>query len=247
MTQDLLDRTAFTTRQTLQAAGLQWKDIERILLVGGSTRMPAVGNMLKELSGLVPDRSVSPDEAVSHGAALHARLLLDQFAGRTPQFRIKNVNSHSLGVVATDPKTNRKRNAVLIPRNTPLPVASKRVFKPQKKSQRSILVQIVEGESASPDDCSQIGRCSVRDLPRDLSAENPIEVRFRYLENGRLTVTVRVAGTNKKLKHEIVRENSLSKDQLNSWQQVYLQDCLPWPKSLPTLQPSDHADFRVRL
>jgi molecular chaperone DnaK len=217
MTLDLLDRTAFTTRQTLQVAGLQWKDIERILLVGGSTRMPAVGNMLKELSGMEPDRSVSPDEAVSHGAALHARLLLDRFEGRTPQFRIKNVNSHSLGVAATDPKTSRKRNAILIPRNTPLPAASKRVFKPQKESQRSILVQIVEGESASPDDCSQIGRCSVRDLPRDLKAKTPIEVRFRYLENGRLTVTVRVAGSDKQLKHEIMRENSLSKDQLNSW------------------------------
>ncbi len=146
ITQDLLDRTAFTTRQTMQAAGLEWKDIERVLLVGGSTRMPAVGQMLQQLSGMEPDRSVSPDEAVAHGAALHARLLLDQRAGRAPQFRIQNVNSHSLGVVATDPKTKRKRNAVLIPRNTPLPVASKRVFKPQKNAQRSILIQIVEGE-----------------------------------------------------------------------------------------------------
>ena len=64
ITQDLLDRTAFTTRQTLQASGLEWKDLDRVLCVGGSTRMPAVFEMLKEVSGVAPDRSVSPDEAV---------------------------------------------------------------------------------------------------------------------------------------------------------------------------------------
>jgi molecular chaperone DnaK len=217
ITRDLLDRTAFTTRHTLQAAGLDWQQISRVLLVGGSTRMPAVYKMLRELSGLEPDRSVSPDEAVAHGAALHAGLLLDQHQGRSPSFSITNVNSHSLGVVATDIKTRRSRNAILIPRNTPLPVTAKRVFKTQKASQKSILVQIVEGESPSPDDCSQIGKCSVRQLPPNLPAQTPVEVRFRYRENGRLTVTVSVAG--KQLQHEINRENSLTRDQLYSWRQ----------------------------
>jgi len=219
MTQDLLDRTSFTTRQTLQAAGLEWKDIDRVLLVGGSTRMPAVFDMLRKLSGKDPDRSVSPDEAVAHGAALHAGLLLTKHDGKSPNFSVKNVNSHSLGVVATDTKTRRKRNAILIPRNTPLPVTAKRVFKTQKASQKSILVQIVEGESASPDDCSQIGKCSVRDLPENLPAQTPIEVRFKYEENGRLTVMVNVADTDKQLQHEITRENSMNQDQLNSWRQ----------------------------
>ena len=76
MTQDLLDRTAFTTRQTVQAAGLEWTEIDRVLLVGGSTRMPAVIDMLRQLTGKEPDCSVSPDEAVAHGAALHAGILL---------------------------------------------------------------------------------------------------------------------------------------------------------------------------
>ena len=217
MTLDLLERTAFTTRQTLQAAGLQWSDIERILLVGGSTRMPSVVRMLKDLSGKDPDQSVSPDEAVAHGAALHAGLLLARHAGRAPQFHIKNVNSHSLGVVANDPKTKELRNAILIPRNTPLPAEAKRIFKTQKPGQKSILVQIVEGESASPEDCSQVGRCSVHDLPPKLPAKTPIEVWFRYLENGRLSVRVKVAHTNTQLEHEIMRENSLTRDQLNSW------------------------------
>jgi molecular chaperone DnaK len=217
MTRDLLDRTAFTTRQTLQAAGLEWKDLDRILLVGGSTRMPAVSAMLKQLSGLEPDASVSPDEAVAHGAALHAGMLLDQYEGRSPNFKIRNVNSHSLGVIATDNATRRQRNAILVPRNTPLPVTAKRIFKTQKAGQQSILVQIVEGESASPDDCSQLGKCVVRNLPSGLAAQTPIEVRFKYEANGRLTVMVAVQGTGAVLKHELTRENSLTQEQLDSW------------------------------
>lgn len=179
--------------------------------------MPAVVDMIRQLSGKEPDCSVSPDEAVAHGAALHAGLLLAKHDGQPPSFRIRNVNSHSLGVVATDTKTKRERNAILIPRNTPLPVTAKRLFKTQKAGQRSILVQIVEGESASPSDCTQIGKCSVRNLPPSLPGRTEIEVRFRYEENGRLTVVVNVAGTDTRLKHEITRENSLTQEQLDSW------------------------------
>ena len=216
MTRELLDRTSFTTRQTLQAAGLEWKDIDRVLLVGGSSRMPAVIDMLRQLSGKEPDCSVSPDEAVAHGAALHAGLLLAYHEGKSPSFRVRNVNSHSLGVVATD-AMKRPRNAILIPRNTPLPVVARRVFKTHKAGQKSILVQIVEGESLSPADCSQLGKCSVRDLPPNLPPQTPIEVRFRYEENGRLSVQVKVEGTSKELQHEITRENTLTHDQLDSW------------------------------
>jgi molecular chaperone DnaK len=219
ITKDLLDRTAFTTRQTLQAAGLQWKDIDRVFLVGGATRMPAVFDMVRELSGKQPDCSVPPDEAVAHGAALHAGLLLTRSEGKRPSFRIRNVNSHSLGVAATDSRTKRRRNAILIPRNTPLPATAKRVFKTQRAAQRSILVEIVEGESASPDDCSQVGKCSIRDLPPNLPDDTPIEVRFRYRENGRLTVTVSVAGADRQLKHVISRDNSMTLGQLDRWRQ----------------------------
>ncbi len=219
ITQDLLTRTQFTTKQTLQAAGLNWSDMDYVLLVGGSTRMPMVARMLRELSGKEPDASVAVDEAVAHGAALHASVLLARSRGETPVVQIKNVNSHSLGVVATDRRTGRKRNAILVPRNTPLPVTAKRVFRTQRDNQRTILVQIVEGESASPEDCSQIGRCVVRDLPQNLPAETPIEVRFAYQENGRLTIQVTVAGTARELKHEISRANSLNPEQLDAWRQ----------------------------
>jgi molecular chaperone DnaK len=229
ITRDLLDRTSFTTRQTLQAAGLDWNDIDRVLLVGGSTRMPAVREMLRQLSGQEADCSVSPDEAVAHGAALHAGLLLDRLHGKSPRFHIKNVNSHSLGVVGTDSTTKRMRNAILVPRNTPLPVVARRVFKTQKSCQKSILVRIVEGESTSPDDCSEIGKCVVNELPADLPAETPVEVRFRYEENGRLTATVSVAG--KRIQHEFNRDNSLTLEQLDSWRQ-YISELPPGPRTV---------------
>jgi molecular chaperone DnaK len=226
---------------------LEWSDIDRVLLVGGSTRMPAVSEMLQKLAGKAPDRSVSPDEAVAHGAALHAGLLLAKYQGRTPSFRIRNVNSHSLGLAANDVKTRRPRNAIVIPRNTRLPVTAKRVFKTHKVGQKSVLLQIVEGESANPSDCSQIGKCAIRGLPRTLPAETPIEVRFTYEENGRLTVAVHVVGADAHLTHEISRENSLTQDQLDSWRQYIsgkppiggLGDSSSVPTELPANQEMD--------
>ncbi|MDP6446377.1 MAG: Hsp70 family protein, partial [Pirellulaceae bacterium] len=215
MTGDLLDRTNFTTRQTLLAAGLSWDDIDRVLLVGGSTRMPAVVEMLRRLSGKEPDRSVSPDEAVAHGAAIHAGMLLDRYEGRPPRLKVRNVNSHSLGVVATDTATGRKQNAILIPRNTALPASAKRVFQTHHANQGSIRVEVVEGESLRPESCSAVGKCGVRDLPENLPAHTPIEVRFRYEENGRLAVQVKVAGEERA--HEFARANSLSSEQLDQW------------------------------
>lgn len=216
-TQDLLDRTRFTTQQTLKAAGLSWPDIHRVLLVGGSTRMPMVRKMLRELTGKEPDTSVAADEAVAHGAALHAGLLLAREQGRPTTFKIRNVNSHSLGVVGTDPLSGQRRNGILIPRNTPLPVTAKRKFKTRRPGQRSILVEIVEGESPSADDCTLIGRCTVSHLPVGLPARYPVEVAFHYEPNGRLKVRVVVPGTNRQVETEITRENSLSKEHLDGW------------------------------
>jgi molecular chaperone DnaK len=216
-TQDLLDRTRFTTVQTLKAAGLDWDKLDRVLLVGGSTRMPMVRAMLQKVCGKEPDSSVAADEAVAHGAALHAGLILARDQGRPPLFKIKNVNSHSLGVVGMDPLTHRRRNGILIPRNTPLPVSAKRTFKTQKDNQHSILVQIVEGESPSADDCNPLGKCSVRGLPHGMPARSPVDVLFHYETNGRLKVKVSVANTDREVETEIIRENSLAKEHLDGW------------------------------
>ena len=164
-------------------------------------------------------RSVAADEAVAQGAALHAGLTLAEQQGLPAIFRIRNVNSHSLGVVGIDPLTKRRRNGILIPRNTPLPVTGKRSFKTHKANQRSILVRIVEGESPSADDCSQLGQCSVRHLPPNLPARSPVQVAFHYEPNGRLKVRVKVPNTDRRVETEIVRENSLSKEHMDGWRQ----------------------------
>jgi molecular chaperone DnaK (HSP70) len=120
-------------------------------------------------------------------------------------------------VVGTDPNTKRKRNAILIPRNTPLPVKAERVFKTQRANQDSVLVRIVEGESPAPDSCTQLGRCVIRDVPAQLPAGSPVKVRFEYGADGRLTVSVKVAGTEQRITQEITRDNSLSKEDREQW------------------------------
>ena len=220
MTQDLLDRTDFTVRQALKASQVMWSDVDEVLLVGGSTRMPAVSDMLESLSGKEPDRSLSPDEAVAHGAAIRAAMLEQHADSTFLPARITNVNSHSLGVVANDVETGVAKVARILPKNTPLPVVARRVFKTHKEDQESILVKIVEGESLSPDDCSLIGRCSIWDLPDSLPTGTPIEVRFKYEENGRLGIKVKIGGSDRRsFKYELERPNSLTPEQLNSWRE----------------------------
>jgi molecular chaperone DnaK len=216
LTLDLLERTEFTARQTLQAARLVWSDIDRILLVGGASRMPAVSEALRDMSGKEPCRSISPDEAVAHGAALYAGSLLDRYHAKPPSLHITNVNSHSLGVVAVNPKRRENVNAIIIPRNTALPASIKRRFWTGKNNQRKVLVEILEGEGSSPEECSQVGEL-VQNLPVGLPRGTPVDVFFQYGENGRLTVRVAVEGKGELVKHEVHRENSLTVEQLNSW------------------------------
>lgn len=221
MTADLLERTAYTTRQLLQAAGLSWSDVARILLVGGSTRMPMVARMLQAMTGRVPDRTVNPDEAVARGAALYARYLLslDRGPGGTP-FRVTNVNAHSLGVEGIDPETLRKVNIILIPRNTPLPAKATQRFMTKTEGQRSIVIQVLEGESSLPGECTAIGRTVIRDLPAGLPKGWPIEVTFQYQRNGRLTVHAVVPGTDRQGVLDLERDAGVSPEGMARWKQA---------------------------
>jgi molecular chaperone DnaK len=218
-TADLLDRTRFTTRQALQLAGLQWQDVDRVLLVGGSSRMPMVHRMLRELAGKDPETAVHADEAVAQGAALHAGLLLARRQGKPPAFRIKNINSHSLGLVGVDRHTGRRRAAVLIPRNTPLPAVARRTFKTKRDGQDSVVVCVVEGESRNPDECLEIGHCAIKNLPPGLPKGSPVNVEFRYGTDGRLSIAVELAGIGRRAQQEIVRPTGLTTEHLDRWRQ----------------------------
>ncbi|HEV3004904.1 MAG TPA: Hsp70 family protein, partial [Pirellulales bacterium] len=191
LTRDLLERTQATTAEVVKQAQLDWPGIDRVLLVGGATRMPMVGEMLKRLSGREPDRSQSADEVVAHGAALYAAMLLSDKGGHAT-FDLVNVNSHSLGVVGLDPRTRQKVNVVLIPKNTPLPCHKVKRFQTARQNQNSVKVAVVEGESQRPDYCIALGECVVRDLPAGLPAGTPVEVEYTYAANGILTVRARV-------------------------------------------------------
>ncbi|HJT31550.1 MAG TPA: Hsp70 family protein [Pirellulales bacterium] len=222
LTADLLQRTAYTTRQVLAAAGLTWNDVQRVLLVGGSTRMPMVGRMLEELSGIVPDKKVHPDEAVARGAAIYAGYLLATQPGsnKPPPFEVTNVNSHSLGIEGVDPSTGRKRNAIIIPRNTPLPAKVKERFSTKTAGQRSVVVQVLEGESSLPSECTSIGRTALRDLPPGLPAAWPVEITYEYGTNGRLNVSAMVPGTDREVTLQLEREGSMSDERLGRWKQA---------------------------
>ena len=221
MTANLLERTSYTSRQLLGVAGLEWKDVQRVLLVGGSTRMPMVPRMLQALSGIQPDRTVNPDEAVARGAALYAGHLLARRAGGGSRstFEVTNVNAHSLGVEGIDADTLRKKNVVLIPRNTPLPARYTERFATKSEGQRSIAIKVLEGESLQPGDCIAIGRTVVRELPSGLPKGWPVEVTFEYGANGRLAVEALVPGTHHQARLELVRETGLSNEGLTRWRQ----------------------------
>jgi len=218
MSADLLERTSYTCRQLLTTAKLKWDQIDRVLLVGGSTRMPMVGKMLLELTGRTADRTVNPDEAVARGAAIYAGYLLArESSSAKASFQVTNVNAHSLGVEGIDADTMRKKNVVLIGRNSPLPSKHTEKFTTKSAGQRSIVIKVLEGESPSPSDCIAIGRTVVRDLPAGLPQGWPVEITFEYGINGRLAVHASVPGTKQKTRLELVRDAGLSGDGLNRW------------------------------
>lgn len=219
LTADLLERTASTTRDLLGAAGKDWKSVDRVLLVGGSTRMPMIARMLEELSGITPDRSVNPDEAVARGAALYARYLLND-EGAQSRLKIVSVNAHSLGIEGTDVQTSRRENAILIPRNTPLPTHCTRRCVTARPGQRSVVVKVLEGESTDPGNCITVGRAILPDLPRDLPKGHPVEVTYRYSRSGRLQVRARVPGTDRALDVEFQRDRNFSSGRILQWQEM---------------------------
>ena len=218
LTRDLMERTETTTSLVIKQAGLNWQQIDRVLLVGGSSRMPMIGQMLRKITGKEPDCSQSPDEAVAHGAALYAGMLMQRKAssGETA-CELINVNSHSLGVVGMHPRTRQKVNVILIPKNTALPCRAVRAFKTARADQRSVKVGVVEGESDRPEACIALGECIVRDLPPGLPTNTPVEVEYAYHANGRISVAARVPSVRYSQHVEIKRDVARNLGDLDAW------------------------------
>lgn len=242
LTQDLVERTLFTIRRMLKDASQTWDDITRILLVGGSTRMPMISEALESESGVVINRSISPDEAVAHGAAVYADLILSQRNNEETDLLVKNVNSHDLGVLAVEASTGMPRRKILIPKNSPLPAVGSGGFKTRDENQQTIAVNVIEGGDASGRNATKIGACVVSDLPDGLPAKTAVEVYFHYLENGRLTVDAKIPNTDVQATLEIERAAGLSEDKMEYWENWISEGAILTPIAEAELAEEDTSD-----
>ena len=247
LTRDLVERTETTTCLVVSQAGLQWTDIDRVLLVGGSSRIPAVRTMLQRISGREPDRSQSPDEAVAHGAALYAGILTRKAnSPGQPLCELVNVNSHSLGVVGFHAKTREHLNVVLIPKNSRLPCRAVRSFQIAKPDQRNVRIAVVEGESHRPEDCIALGECVVRDLPPGLAKGTRVEVEYQYATNGRISVSARIPSIRLSANVEIKPTQMHDLADLETWRKRLLGQAGPVGQGFIPPQGDDSVDLSNR-
>ena len=239
LTSDLLERTRLTTNRLLQDAKLKWSDLTKLLLVGGSSRMPMVIEMLERQSGLPIDRSLSPDEAVAHGAAIYAGMLLKHGASVKSGISVININSHDLGVLGVDPQSGKPRRKIVIPRNHPLPTKSAKRFQTSKDGQKKIVVQIVEGGTDEGQGTTTIGKCLVTDLPMDIKKGTEVVVSFSYLSSGRLEVLAQLPSLNVSANSTIDRASGMTADQIIQWKQKLAQGA-KFLESEPLAQSKRH-------
>ena len=214
---DLVDRTIMTVQLVLDDAGITWKDLTRLILVGGSTRMPMIRSELESCSSMALDRSLSPDEAVSHGAALYAGMLLNGQQGQPGAISVSNVNSHDLGVLAIDPKTGEPRRQIMIPRNSSLPARKTVRFRTHSDNQANVKIEIVESGDDRGTNATKIGKCVVDDLPRGTRKGTNVDVQFDYATDGRLRVRAALPEVDRKISMTLNRAAGLSDDEVESW------------------------------
>lgn len=197
-----IENTLTVLRSTLSAAGLQAKDIDRVLLVGGSTRVPAVREALKTMFGHPPDTSVNPDEAVALGAAIFAAkkaqeinpneippIIAEQLTGGPLAIDIHDVLSHSIGIEARYPNSAMTFLSILIARNTPLPAERPRNFVTANAGDTAIKVRIFQGESDNIALAKPVGEFLLTGLPPNRPAGRPVRVTVRCDSNGIVNVT----------------------------------------------------------
>ncbi len=228
MTADLLQRTADTTELVLKEAGITPEQIDAVVMVGGSTLMPQVPRMLETLTGQKPHDEISPHTAVAQGAAIHAAILEAKYRGQQSELAEKvrkmlatvkqeNVNSHGLGILATNPRTDKEINHVMIPKNTRLPFEVQQTFKTKHEKQQRVSIQVIEGDAPDPAACSLLGKCKITDLPADLAKGSPIEVTYAFDDAGRITVRAEDKTTGREASIEIERRGGLDDQQIDAF------------------------------
>jgi len=206
LVEDLLQRTIGPTRQALADAGVAASAVDEVVLVGGSTRVPRVQQIVKDMFGKEPHKGVNPDEVVAIGAAVQAGVL----AGDVKDLLLLDVTPLSLGI-----ETLGGVLTTLIPRNTTIPTRKSETFSTAADSQTSVEVHVLQGERPLARDNRTLGRFQLAGIPTAPRGVPQIDVTFDIDANGIVNVSAKDKATNKEQKITITSSSGLSKDEVD--------------------------------
>jgi molecular chaperone DnaK len=206
LTADLVERTMGPTRQALADAGLSPSDIDRVVLVGGSTRIPAVQEAVKRLIGKEPHKGVNPDEVVALGAAIQAGVL----TGDVKDVVLLDVTPLSLGIETAGGVFTK-----MIERNTTIPTSKSQIFSTYSDNQTSVEIHVLQGERAMAADNKTLGRFILSDIPPAPRGVPQIEVTFDIDANGIVNVSAVDKGTGKSQKITITSSSGLTDEEID--------------------------------
>ncbi|RAI81921.1 molecular chaperone DnaK [Macrococcoides caseolyticum subsp. hominis] len=202
----LVERTMGPTRQAMKDAGLSNADIDEVILVGGSTRIPAVQEAIKKELGKEPNKGVNPDEVVAMGAAIQGGVI----TGDVKDVVLLDVTPLSLGI-----ETMGGVSTVLIERNTTIPTSKSQVFSTAADNQPAVDIHVLQGERQMAADNKTLGRFQLTDIPPAPRGMPQIEVTFDIDKNGIVNVTAKDLGTQKEQKITIQSSSSLSDEEID--------------------------------
>jgi molecular chaperone DnaK len=236
LVEDLLQKTIGPVKQALQDAGLQPKDIDEVVLVGGSTRIPRVQAIVKEMFGKEPHKGVNPDEVVAVGAGIQAGVL----AGEVKDLLLLDVTPLSLGI-----ETLGGVMTTLIPRNTTIPTKKSETFSTAADNQTSVEVHVLQGERQMARDNRTLGRFHLVGLPPAPRGVPQIEVAFDIDANGIVNVSAKDHGTGKEQKITITSSSGLSKDEVDRMVNEAASHAEDDKKRREEIETRNHADQAV--